>query len=101
MKETTMLHSFVNLLAGILRPRGHRLGRKPGRTTLVAAGRKRFRPSLEALEDRCVPATWTVTNLLDSGPGSLRYEIGQAQNGDIIDFASDVRGTITLNSGEL
>src|SRR5213076_1036186 len=27
---------------------------------------------LETLEDRTTPSTFTVTNLLDSGPGSLR-----------------------------
>src|SRR4051794_27469900 len=35
----------------------------------------RFRPTLEALEDRWVPSTLTVTNNLDSGAGSLRAEI--------------------------
>jgi hypothetical protein len=33
-----------------------------------------FRPRLEALEGRDVPSTLTVTNTLDSGPGSLRAE---------------------------
>src|SRR5262245_42274764 len=58
-----------------------------------------FRPRLEALEDRCVPAK--VTNLWDSGPGSLRYEIAQAKSGDTIAFANQLYGTITLTSGEL
>ena len=35
----------------------------------------RFRPRLKALEDRWMPSTLTVTNNLDSGRGSLRYEI--------------------------
>jgi hypothetical protein len=30
------------------------------------------RPGLEVLEDRCLPSTFTVLNLLDSGPDSLR-----------------------------
>jgi hypothetical protein len=34
-----------------------------------------FRPRLEALEDRCLPATFTVLNTLASGPGSLRQAI--------------------------
>jgi hypothetical protein len=33
------------------------------------------RPALELLEDRCVPSTFTVTNVKDSGPGSLRQAI--------------------------
>ena len=32
----------------------------------------RFLPQLECFEDRCLPSTFTVLNLLDSGDGSLR-----------------------------
>ncbi|MBI3851466.1 MAG: CSLREA domain-containing protein [Verrucomicrobia bacterium] len=46
-------------------------------------------------------ATLTVTNLDDSGPGSLRQAIADAAPGDTIDFATNVTGTITLTSGEL
>jgi hypothetical protein len=54
-----------------------------------------------------MPSTLKVTSLLDSGPGSLRYEIAQAQNNDTIvfDFGSKKTNstphTITLTSGEL
>jgi len=44
-------------------------------------------------------ATNTVTNLNDSGAGSLRQTIADAAPGDTIDFT--VTGTITLTSGEL
>src|SRR5438132_7839156 len=46
------------------------------------------------------PATViTVTNTNDSGPGSLRQALADANDGDTIDFA--VTGTIGLTSGEL
>src|SRR5437016_14023966 len=44
-------------------------------------------------------ATITVTNTNDSGPGSLRQALANANNGDRINFA--VTGTISLTSGEL
>lgn len=46
-------------------------------------------------------ATWTVTNKLDAGAGSLRAAIASAANFDTIDFAPSVTGTITLTSGPL
>lgn len=45
-------------------------------------------------------ATITVTNLADSGAGSLRAALAAATNGDIIN-ASGLSGTITLTNGEL
>jgi hypothetical protein len=64
----------------------------------------RFRPQLEVLEGRALPSanTLTVTNLYDSGPGSLRYEIAQVTSKDnTIVFAKKLGGTITLTTGEL
>lgn len=63
-------------------------------------------PLLEQLEDRCVPTTFTVSNLLDTNtPGTLRYSIDQANAGhigtaaspDVIDFITG-GGTISVNS---
>src|SRR2546430_16737304 len=43
----------------------------------------------------------TVTNLNDSGTGSLRDAINASANGDTIDFDPSVTGTISLTSGWL
>src|SRR5438552_3877611 len=48
----------------------------------------------------CRAATISVTNIADSGPGSLRDVLSVAADGDTID-ASTITGTITLTSGEL
>src|SRR5262249_10952243 len=53
------------------------------------------RPAVEALEERAVPATFTVTNLSDAGAGSLRDAIDRANaalDADTIVFAPSVRG---------
>lgn len=49
------------------------------------------------------PATLVVSNLNDSGPGSLRQTIQSSApvDGDNITFASNVVGSIVLTSGEL
>jgi hypothetical protein len=61
-----------------------------------------FRPRSELLEGRALLSTLTVTNTLDSGHGSLRYEIAHANKNTTIDFAPSLSGqTITLTSGEL
>jgi hypothetical protein len=47
-------------------------------------------------------ATITVSNTNDSGPGSLRQALADANDGDTINFDSSLNGqTITLTSGEL
>src|SRR5262245_19424342 len=93
--------SFFSWLRNITSPLAPRTG-GPRRSTTTC-----FRPRLESLEDRCVPSTLKVTNILDSGTGSLRYEIAQARSNDTIVFdfggkkANSTAHTITLTSGEL
>jgi hypothetical protein len=60
------------------------------------------RPRLESLEARDVPSTLTVTNILDSGAGSLRGDIAAARSGDTIVFDPSLAGQqIQLTSLEL
>src|SRR5215469_13265088 len=62
----------------------------------------RFPPRLEALEDRWLPSTLTVTSPKDHGPGTLRGEIAAAKANDVIVFSRKMDGqTITLTGGEL
>src|SRR5437773_7267059 len=52
----------------------------------------------------CPPSTLTVTTTNDSGPGSLRQAILDANlcpGNNLIDFAPSAYGTIRLISGEL
>ena len=75
-------------------------GRRPKRHR-----RLDFTPRLEALEDRTVPSTFLVENLADSGPGSLRQAVLDANalaGADLIGFAPAASGgTIALTGGEL
>lgn len=60
--------------------------------------------SLEQLEGRALPSTFTVLNLNDSGAGSLRLAVQDANAtpaADKIVFAPGVGGTIALTGGEL
>src|SRR5262245_3525425 len=66
--------------------------------------RPRCLPGLETLEAREVPSTFTVLNLADSGAGSLRQAVVDANGSpgaDTIQFAPGLHGTITLSSGQL
>lgn len=59
---------------------------------------------LEALEDRTVPATFTVLNLADAGVGSLRQAVIDANalpGADTVRFADGLQGTIALTGGQL
>jgi parallel beta-helix repeat protein len=62
-------------------------------------GTRRYRPQLELLESRTLLST--VTNLMDSGTGSLRQAIVDTPSGGTVDFQSGLSGTITLSTGEL
>ena len=81
--------------------------RKSGPAQVRAGRRHRARPRFEPLEDRTVPSTFKVTNLLDDGSaGSLRAVIGQANavpGPDTIAFAHGLHGTVALDPtrGEL
>ena len=64
--------------------------------------RRRVLPQLEALEDRFVPSTDLVTNLSGSSAdmGSLPFEVANANPGDTIQFAANLKGgTIKLDQG--
>ena len=57
---------------------------------------------LVTLDPKPKPATVTVSNLDDSGDGSLREALGQVADGGTITFESGLAGgTLTLTSGEL
>jgi hypothetical protein len=65
--------------------------------------RRQARLRLEALEDRCVLSTLTVTNNADdiTLKGTLRYAVANAASGDRILITPAVKGDIVLTHGEL
>src|SRR4051794_2843028 len=71
---------------------------------LSRRSRRGYRPSLESLESRLTPTTYTVSSLADSGEGSLRTAITSANSdppgsADEIEFS--VAGVIKLTSEAL
>jgi hypothetical protein len=75
----------------------------PSRQGVKRARRQRLVLCLEALEDRSMLSTLTVTSAADDGTaGTLRALIGAANSGDTIQFTPSLAGqTITLTQGEL
>ncbi len=75
-----------------------------GSTQTLGSGRSRRRAKLwvvESLESRALLSTLTVSSTGDTGPGTLRAAIEQANldaTQDTIKFAPSVTGTITLSS---
>jgi len=72
--------------------------RKPKKQNPIS-NRPKFSLAVEQLEDRSVPATFSVDNLFDAGIGSLRAAMLDANDTvghDVIDF--NVAGTIQLAS---
>src|SRR5262245_39274654 len=64
----------------------------------------RARLGLEALDSRIVPSTFHVTTLDDTGDGSLRTAVAQANahaGADAIVFDDGLAGTIALTGGDL
>src|SRR5262245_49773976 len=76
------------------RPRSGRPDRlKPRRRTVL---------EFDRMEGRALLSTFTVSNALDSGAGSLRQAIVDARDGDTINFDASLSGrAIVLTSGEL
>ena len=66
--------------------------------------RSSFTSRVESLEERTVLSAMSVVNIDDSGPGSLRQAIldaNETEGADVIQFAQGLEGTISLTSGQL
>lgn len=98
MRRSSWLRYARSLFAASASDNGHSPAPHPRRAAPARLG-------VEPLEDRTVPSTFTVGNLSDSGPGSLRAAVAAANTtpgADIIRFAPAARdGTIALTTGEL
>src|SRR5262249_13946800 len=90
---------LLNLRSALVSSWGQRSPRPRGSPRAAT-----YRPSLEVLEDRTVPSTFTVLNLADSGAGSLRQAVLDANTllgPDIINFADGLSGRIDLSGNQM
>src|SRR5262245_30472644 len=96
MLRSTLLTSLNRLSPSRRKHRPQRAGptRRKGTAT---------RPTLELLEDRCVPSTLTVTSSADdvTQNHTLRYAVAHAQDGDTIQLTAAIKDPIVLTQGEL
>lgn len=83
---------------------------RPAVARASSAQRKRrrdhcvLRAAVESLEARAMLSAYTVTNLNDSGSGSLRGAIATANahpGADVIRFSPNLAGTIVLSGGQM
>ena len=93
---------FTNLFQSHNSNSSDRKSKGRRRHTQRSSGRRSsFSPRFEPLENRAMLTTFTVTNLDDSGEGSLRDAIDDANmdvGADVIEFAPNVQGTVGLIS---
>jgi hypothetical protein len=69
---------------------------RPTRTCKTARA-KTYSPTVEELEKRIVPVTFTVRSNLDDGPNTLRAQIAAASTGDTIEFAPGLAPIVLAN----
>ena len=77
------MRRLLNLVGRVFGP-SKQVARDGRRRRHVSPQKRRFLPSLEMLEDRSVPTTFTVVNLADDNAGignagDLRYVINRAR----------------------
>ena len=95
------LLSWLRSARSLFVPDGTEKGPRPARLAKRALP---TRLSVEQLDDRIVPTTFTVLNLADGGLGSLRAAVlaaNVAPGADVIDFAPGLNGTVALTGGQL